>query len=78
LSEPADDQRQAGPTERLRAVRRQLDLLAAARLDTPLDAETEQRYRVLCAREHDLLAALSAPARPLDGKGGTRDHVPYL
>ncbi len=78
MSEPADDLRQANLAARLRVVRRQLDLLAAARLDKPLDVEIEQNYQVLCAREHDLLAEMSVPAPTLDGEGGTRNHVSCL
>jgi len=53
-------QPQESLTERLRVVRRRLDLLAAARLDKPLDMETEQTYQALCDQERELLKVMSA------------------
>jgi FixJ family two-component response regulator len=60
LSEPSGDHRYISLTERLRVVRRQLDLLANRRLDRPLDPEIEQTYQALCHREQELLKAMSA------------------
>jgi hypothetical protein len=61
-------QPQESLTERLRVVRRRLDLLAAARLDKPLDMETKEMYQTLCDQERELLEVMSASADQGTGK----------
>ena len=59
-NESSDDRSGASLAQRLRTVRRQLDLLAATRLDGPLNPDRERAYQVLCSRERDLLDAMAA------------------
>ena len=55
------------PSERLAEVRRQLDGLAALRLQGELGAHWQETYRDLCERERELITLCSvtpAPAGP--------------
>jgi hypothetical protein len=49
------------PKQQLGLVRQQLDLLAAARLDGPLDFQSLRDYWELCDREEQLLNARLVP-----------------
>jgi hypothetical protein len=68
-SEPSPgDRPHESLTEHLEVIRRRLDLLAAARLDKPLDMEAEEMYQTLCRQERELLQAMSTAAEQGTGK----------
>lgn len=59
VDDPTGDAERTALRARLRAVRHELDGLVGTRIQAPLSAAQEQRYRELCAQESKLLLELA-------------------